>query len=725
MKVVGNPLKKPVFLWYSTVCILLFALPLSAQVSGEPGTGTGVTGAAGAEAVEEAADSSAAPMAPADPEEQGIDMERVYAEREFEFGVRAYHRGEFNRAIQAFEEALSYKQDFPLAKRWMAEAYFRSGYMQTALDMWRQQAGTDEASSALETRVRTLQYRRGLEGELLDNPEYVSFHSLEAQDEGVRIFNRPTSVRSTDDGGFYVVAFGSNEVLKFNANGGLERSLRGGLEGFNHPFDLVETESGHLFVSEFTGDRIVRMRPDGRNIFRFGGTGTAEGKLLGPQYLTDDGKGYIYVTDQGNRRVSKFDYEGNYILSFGRRGSRYEGFQEPTGILHYRERVYVSDKIRGEIVAFDESGNYLRSYGRGVLQAPEGISIFREGELLVADEEMVYRFIPARESFEPLTEVEGRRTDILKAVRDANDNLITVEFDANSVDWYADFSQMYSGLHTEIKQIRSDDFPRILVEVEVSRREGPPYVGLMKNNFFLSEARYPVENMEFQYAVDEQRTSDVALLVEYSELIQKEGEAIGQVATELVNAIDGDGSLSVVSGGKNPLIQLENSRSVDAARSAAVRSRDFSSDWSFDLGVRLAAGTLTTSGARRALVFLGNGSLPEHAFEDYGLSTLLSYLKNNDITFYSITLNRYGSIDRELEYLCEQTGGTSMYVYRPEGIGEILELERSRPTGRYFLSYQSTRNSDFGRAYIPMEVQTSIFGRSGRAESGYYAEPEL
>ncbi len=654
-----------------------------------------------------------------------IDMERVYAERELEFGVRAFHEGEFNRAIKAFEDALSYSPDYPAAERWLAEAYYRSGFVPTALDMWSRMAESGEAGASLEAKIRTLEYRRGLEGDLLDEPQYVAFHNIKAEEDGVKVFNRPTSVIAGPEGGFYVVAFGSNELLEFNANGGLRRSLRGGLEGLNHPFDLVLTKDETIFVTEFSGDRITRMDRDGRGIFRFGGSGTGEGELLGPQFITDDGKGYIYVTDQGNRRVVKFDYEGNYVLSFGRRSRSFGGFHEPTGIFHYGGRLYVTDKLRGEMAVFDESGNFIRTYGGDVLRRPEGISLFRKGELLVADGERVYRFVVSQEKFEVIKEVEGIRVEILKAVKDANDNLVTVEFDRNLVQWHADFSQMYSGMHAEIRRILADEFPQVLVEVAVSRREGPPYIGLMQNNFFITEGRYPVDELEFQFAVDEQPLTDITLLAESSELVQAEVEAVGQAAGELSRALGGEGLISVVSAGEIPVLQEEGTSSADVARAAALKGRDFSSKWRFDLGLRLAANRLTGTMGRRALVFVGSGSLPSHAFDEYGLSSLLSYLRNNDITFYCVTLNRYENIDRELQYLCEQTGGRAMYVYRPEGIGEIVEMEREKPSGRYYLTFRSRLESDFGRAYMPLELQVSVFGRSGRAESGYYAEPEM
>ena len=40
---------------------------------------------------------------------QQIDMDQVYAEREFRFGVRAFHRGEYNKALLSLEKSLSLK----------------------------------------------------------------------------------------------------------------------------------------------------------------------------------------------------------------------------------------------------------------------------------------------------------------------------------------------------------------------------------------------------------------------------------------------------------------------------------------------------------------------------------------------------------------------------------------------------------------------------------------
>jgi len=43
--------------------------------------------------------------------------------------------------------------------------------------------------------------------------------------------------------------------------------------------------------------------------------------------------GHVYVTDQSNHRVQKFDASGNFILMWGRRGRDDGEFMIPYGIL--------------------------------------------------------------------------------------------------------------------------------------------------------------------------------------------------------------------------------------------------------------------------------------------------------------------------------------------------------------------------------------------------------
>ena len=656
---------------------------------------------------------------------QQIDMDQVYAEREFRFGVRAFHRGEYNKALLSLESSLSLKEDFPLAQSWLARTYYRNGFTSTAIDMWSRMLENQREimSAAMEQMVGTLKYRRELPEEPAEGPKFVEFEEIEGMQDEVRVFKRPTAVHPNSSGGFYAVSFATNEVLEFSANGGLIRSLRGGLEGLNHPFDIVANRDQGVFITEFAGDRIVHCTFTGRVLNRFGETGTGAGQLLGPQFITDDKDGYIYVTDQGNRRVAKFDYEGNFILSFGRRTAEFEGLRQPTGILAHNDFIYVADKNRAAIDVFDESGNYLDTFRSKFMEQPEGLSLYGPQQLMIADEDQVLRLELDSRTFSPLSMPDGRRVKILSACRDENDNLLIADFNQNRVSLQADFSRMYSGLFVRINQVSADQFPKVYLDVTVQRRSGEPFVGLEGSNFFITEDRYPVEEAVLEYSVDNLESAEITFMVEGSSAMRRSVEGIGQAASGIAESLLPNGSINVVRAAEQPVLQLEGGQERDTVRSAALTG-GFSENWKFDQGLRLAAAPLITGGDRRAIVFFSTGTLPQNAFDSYELIHILDYLRNNNISFYCVTMNGDGSLAPELAYLCEKSGGSHLYLYNPSGVSPLVRRILGRNSGRYILSYTSTRNSDFGRAYLPVETQVSIFGRSGRGEIGYFGPPE-
>jgi len=652
-----------------------------------------------------------------------IDMDQVYAEREFRYGIRAFHRGEYNKALLSLEKSLSLKPGFSLAQSWLARTYYRNGFTSTAIDMWSRMMDDGGLSAAMEQMVRILTYQREQPTSPEEGPKFVEFEKIEGRQDDVQVFKRPTAVHPNSNGGFYTVSFATNEVLEFSANGGLKRSLRGGIEGLNHPFDIAANPEEGLFITEFAGDRIVHCTPTGRVVKRFGQTGTGRGQLLGPQFISDDKNGYLYVTDQGNRRVAKFDYAGNFILSFGRKTADFEGLQQPTGILAHEDFVYVADKQRAAIDVFDSSGNFLDTLRNSYLKNPEGLSLYSSQQLIIANEDQVLLLDLESRTFTPLSRLNGSRVKIVSASRDANDNLLIADFNQNIVSMQADFSRMYSGLFVRINQVNAENFPKVFLDVTVQRRTGEPYVGLEGTNFFITEARYPVEEAVLESTIDRLKRADITLMVEDSLGMQQNAEGIGQAAAAIASSLLQRGDINVVQAGAQPVLQLEDAQDGEAVRSAAL-SGSFNQSWQFDQGLRLSAGPLISGGERRAIVFLSSGELPEHAFESYELIHLLDYLRNNNITFHCLTMNPQGKIAPELAYLSEKSGGSSTYLYSPRGVAPMVERILEHSSGRYILSYRSTRNSDFGRAYLPVETQVSVFGRSGRGELGFFAPPE-
>ena len=72
-----------------------------------------------------------------------------------------------------------------------------------------------------------------------------------------------------------------------------------------------------------------------------------------PAGLAVDSSGNIFVVDQGNNRIQKFDSNGKFITKWGTPGSGDGQFEEPTGIaINSLGNVYVVDRGNNRIQVF-------------------------------------------------------------------------------------------------------------------------------------------------------------------------------------------------------------------------------------------------------------------------------------------------------------------------------------------------------------------------------------
>ena len=87
-----------------------------------------------------------------------------------------------------------------------------------------------------------------------------------------------------------------------------------------------------------------------------------DGFLNGSTDVTWDAQDNIYVSDgYGNSRIAKYDKHGNWIKSWGSRGTATGQFNTPHNIVTDRENnLYVADRGNARIQVFDVDGNFER-----------------------------------------------------------------------------------------------------------------------------------------------------------------------------------------------------------------------------------------------------------------------------------------------------------------------------------------------------------------------------
>jgi DNA-binding beta-propeller fold protein YncE len=156
-------------------------------------------------------------------------------------------------------------------------------------------------------------------------------------------FSFAHAIRFDKDDNLWVIDEGSNMVMKFNPQGlvtlvlgrkdeavdYMERFLEEGrkIEGatltapgsgagrggsFGRPTDVAFDLQGDIFVADgYTNSRVAKFNKDGDFIKSIGKRGNAPGEFSTPHTIANDAKGNIYVGDRGNSRIQVFDPELN------------------------------------------------------------------------------------------------------------------------------------------------------------------------------------------------------------------------------------------------------------------------------------------------------------------------------------------------------------------------------------------------------------------------------
>jgi DNA-binding beta-propeller fold protein YncE len=649
------------------------------------------------------------------------------AQREFRLGVQAYNRYAFNEAILAFEKALSYRPAEELTLEWLGRAYYRSGMEDTAISQWQSALERSASASAqllLRSRIETVRNRRSLiplvsfaAGEL----RFVESGRYPGRTENGLYFRQPSSVLPMEDGTAWVAAYGSNELVRIDVNGLIRRRARGPINGFDRPYDVVKAPDGRLYVSEYRGGRVSVLSAAGNWLSYIGSRGRGDGMFVGPQNLAVDEDGYLYVVDYGNRRISKFDPDGTFLFSFGKKGYGFDGFLSPTGIACLDRRVFVADGVYKKIYVFDGNGTYTGVLVEEGLGGPESIRPASGGKLLVADTNRALLVDPDSSVVTELGVIGGGAVRVTGAALDKNGNILASNFRGDEVVVMTEVDDMASGFFVQIDRVIADAFPEVTVELSVQDRNRRPIVGLDGRNFLLSENNRTAAGQTFLGAAYLSENCGISVLFERSSETEALRDDLAAALRDIAGSAGGARIVSVVSAGRTPVRERVGAGASGLA--AAARGGVYSPYWSFDQGLRLAATDLLPGEKKRAVVFVTSGSPGEFGFENYSLSELAAYLSNNGIAFYAVVVGN-GRVSGELQYLCEETGGEAVDLYRPLGIGPAIRSIAEKGSGSYALRYRSSLSTNFGNNYLPVEAEVYLLERSGRDRTGYFAPLE-
>ena len=180
------------------------------------------------------------------------------------------------------------------------------------------------------------------------------------------------------------------QLLEFGPKGEFIREIGKGLYGWAFAHSVRIDKDDNIWAIDKGSDMVIKFDQNGRVLMVFGrrkDSADAEtkpwenedpplphidGLFRQPTDVAWDSEGNIYITDgYVNSRVAKYDKNGDWVKSWGSKGTGPGQFRLPHSIaIDRNNNVYVGDRSNHRIQVFDTDGKFQRMFSIDIPPVP-------------------------------------------------------------------------------------------------------------------------------------------------------------------------------------------------------------------------------------------------------------------------------------------------------------------------------------------------------------------
>jgi sugar lactone lactonase YvrE len=180
------------------------------------------------------------------------------------------------------------------------------------------------------------------------------------------------------------------QLLEFGPKGEFVREVGKSLYAWSFAHSVRIDRDDNIWAIDKGSDMIIKFNQAGRVVMVFGRRKESadhdtrpwenvdpplpavEGLFRQPTDVAWDSDGNIYITDGYiNSRVAKYDKNGDWVKSWGDKGTAPGQFRLPHAIaIDRNNNIYVGDRTNRRIQVFDTEGRFLRMFTIDVPPAP-------------------------------------------------------------------------------------------------------------------------------------------------------------------------------------------------------------------------------------------------------------------------------------------------------------------------------------------------------------------
>jgi sugar lactone lactonase YvrE len=180
------------------------------------------------------------------------------------------------------------------------------------------------------------------------------------------------------------------QLLEFGPKGEFIREIGKGLYAWSFAHSVRTDRDDNIWAIDKGSDMVVKFSEAGRVLMVFGRRKESadretqawenvdpplpavDGLFRQPTDIAWDSAGNIYITDgYVNSRVAKYSKSGDWIMSWGDKGTAPGQFRLPHAIaIDRNDNIYVGDRTNRRIQVFDTGGKFLRMFTIDVPPVP-------------------------------------------------------------------------------------------------------------------------------------------------------------------------------------------------------------------------------------------------------------------------------------------------------------------------------------------------------------------
>jgi len=180
------------------------------------------------------------------------------------------------------------------------------------------------------------------------------------------------------------------QLLEFGPKGEFIREIGKGLYAWSFAHSVRIDRDDNIWAIDKGSDMVVKFSEAGRVLMVFGRRKESaddethawenvdpplpaiDGLFRQPTDIAWDSAGNIYITDgYVNSRVAKYSKNGDWVMSWGDKGTAPGQFRLPHAIaIDRNDNIYVGDRTNRRIQVFDTSGKFLRMFTIDVPPVP-------------------------------------------------------------------------------------------------------------------------------------------------------------------------------------------------------------------------------------------------------------------------------------------------------------------------------------------------------------------